>query len=180
MDQLKENPINKKQAHTQSPSAIVGYAINGVVDAYGNVEQPRITLDDLAAIPSIRVIYHNDEKQAARWKIKLIRLGQLREGWNGYEAPAPSKAAISTAETFVDLLVREKYEPRRLAPSVVGGVGVTRRQDNKSVYVEFYNDGKKVFALFSDDLSEPVIKRIEPSYKAFKELIAEMRDYLDA
>jgi hypothetical protein len=37
-----------------------------------------------------------------------------------------------------------------------------------------------VFAVFSDDVSEPVIKRIEPGYKAFKELIAEMRDYLDA
>jgi hypothetical protein len=178
MDQLKENPINKKQAHTQSPSAIVGYAIHGVLDAYGNVKQQPITSDDL--VPSIRVIYHNDEKQAAAWKIKLIRLGQLREGWNGYDAPAPSKEAISTAETFVDLLVREKYEPRRLAPSVIGGVGVTRRRHDKSVYIEFYNDGKKVFALFSDDVSEPVIKRIEPGYKAFKELIAEMRDYLDA
>jgi hypothetical protein len=59
-------------------------------------------------------------------------------------------------------------------------VGVTRRRHDKSVYIEFYNDGKKVFALFSDDVSEPVIKRIEPGYKAFKELIAEMRDYLDA
>jgi hypothetical protein len=103
----------------------------------------------------------------------------LREGWNGYTAPAPSEKAILTAKVFVETLLREKYEPKRVAASSVGGVAVTHRRNNRTVYVEFYNDGR-VLALFSDDISEPVIKRIEPSYKAFKELIAEMRDYLDA
>lgn len=89
------------------------------------------------------------------------------------------KLAIDLAKSFVDTLLREKYEPRRLAPSAVGGVGVTQRKGDKSVYVEFYNDGR-VLALFSDDVNEPEIKRIEPSYQSFKKLIVEMRDYLDA
>jgi hypothetical protein len=78
----------------------------------------------------------------------------------------------------LDSLLREDYEPSRLAPSAVGGVGVTHRRGSKTVYVEFYNDGR-VLALFSDNVSEPVIKRIDPNDQSFRELIAGMRGYLD-
>jgi hypothetical protein len=125
------------------------------------------------------IIGRNEGLSGTPWEQTFKKLGHLREGWNGYKAPAPSKLAIDLARNFVDTLLREKYEPRRLAPSAVGGVGVTQRKGDKSVYVEFYNDGR-VLALFSDDVNEPEIKRIEPSYQSFKKLIVEMRDYLDA
>src|SRR5262249_55611390 len=114
----------------------------------------------------------------AAWEARFSRLGELREGWNGYAAPAPSETAVLAAKRFVDLLLREDYEPSRLAPSAVGGVGVTHRHGGKSVYVEVYNDGR-VLALFSDDVTEPVIKRIEPDVQSFRELIVGMRGYLD-
>jgi hypothetical protein len=121
---------------------------------------------------------HREEPRRLAWEATLSKLSQLQEGWNGYAAPAPTEEAILTARSFVDTLLQEQYEPNRLAPSAVGGVGVTHRKGSKSVYVEFYNDGR-VLALFSDELSEPEIKRIEPCLNSFLMLIAQMRGYLD-
>src|SRR5262245_54926616 len=175
MDHMIVVPINRKQDHTQSPSAYVGYfAEDGWLMAPGEVYQPFFKADQLEP-PSIRVIYENEGIPGATWAEKFSRISRLQEGWNGYTAPAPTETAVLLARSFIDMLVREKYEPRRLAPSVVGGVGVTQRKGKRSVYVEIYNDGR-VLALFSDDVSEPEIKRIEPGYQSFKRLIAEMRD----
>ena len=66
--------------------------------------------------------------------VKLVQLRHLQDGWNGYAAPAPSERAIDTANSFIDILVRAKYEPKRLAPSAVGGVAVTQRSGNRKVY----------------------------------------------
>jgi hypothetical protein len=180
MDHMIVIPIiNRKQDHSQSSSAYVGYlAENAWLVVPGQVCQPFLSADQLE-LPSVRVIYKNEGTQSIDWATKFSKLSRLREGWNGYTAPAPLEKAILTAKNFVDTLLKEDYEPKRLAPSAVGGVGVTQRKGNRSVYVEFYNDGR-ILALFSDDVHEPEIKRIAPGYKSFKELIAEMRDYLDA
>jgi hypothetical protein len=165
-------PINRKQDHSQSTLVYVAILDEGSWGA-----APGQAYQSIKS-PSIPPVYEDDGIQRQTWAAKFSRLSQLQDGWNGYTAPAPTENAIFTARDFVYTLLRAKYEPKRLAPSSVGGVGVTQRKGNKSVYVEFYNDGR-VLALFSDDLSEPVIKRIEPGYQSFKKLIAEMRDYLD-
>jgi hypothetical protein len=171
--------INTKQPYTQSPIAIVDHLDEfGWVDDAGIVHQQIFTSCHVD-IQAILVMYQPDPTQAVTWQMKFVQLSKLQDGWNGYDAPAPSEKARRTAESFVDTLLKEKYEPRRLAPSAVGGVGVTQRKGNRSVYVEFYNDGR-VLALFSDDVSEPQVKRVEPGLQSFKKLIAEMRDYLDA
>lgn len=171
-------PINRKQDHTQSPSAYVGYfAPDAWLVAPGTVHQEFVRQDQLEP-PSIRVIYQNEVSQQASWETRFSKLERLQDGWNGYVAPRPSETAILTAKSFIDLLLREKYEPKRLAPSAVGGIGITQRRGSRSVYVEFYNDGT-VLTLFSDDVHDPVINRIEPGYKSFKTLIAAMRGYLD-
>jgi hypothetical protein len=170
MDQPIVLQINKKQSHTQSPSALVAYFLPDTWGVSGTEE---------LATPSLRVIYENDEARADAWRVKLVQLRHLRDGWNGYAAPAPSERAINTANSFVVTLLRAKYEPKRLAPSAVGGVGITQRSGNKKVYVEFFNDGK-VFALFSDGHSEPISKEIVPGFQSFKALVKEMQEYLDA
>lgn len=129
-------------------------------------------------VPSIVVIYHTAEAREAAWQTKFVQLSLLQEGWNGYDAPAPSPKAILTAQGFVETLLRENYEPKRVTASAVGGVAVTRRKGNKKVYVEFFNDGT-VYALFSDGSSEPTSKEIIPGYQAFKALLKEMQEYLD-
>ena len=169
-------PINTKQPYTQSPSAVIDTV--GYVDEHGVVHQQVFDSQQLL-VPSIRVSYHPDPTQATGWQVKFVELSKLKDGWNGYDAPAPSEQARLTARSFVDILLKEKYEPKRVSPSAVGGVAVTQRKNNRKVYVEFFNDGT-VFALFSDGSSEPVSKEIVPGYQSFKNLVKEMREYLDA
>jgi hypothetical protein len=171
--------INTKQPHTQSPSAVVGYlGESSCINEAGNVRQDVLN-DRQICIPTIRVHYHPDPASATGWLIKFVQLSKLKDGWNGYAAPAPSEKAIALARSFVDILLKEKYEPKRLAPSAVGGVAVTQRSNNKKVFVEFFNDGT-IYALFSDGSSEPVSEEIRAGYQAFKALVKRMRDDLNA
>lgn len=128
---------------------------------------------------SIRVLVPVDPAEIGKWFGKLDSLRFMRKGWDGYDAPPPTDRAIRLAQSFISRLLEEKYEPSRLAPSVIGGVGVTHRSERRKVYVEFFNDGK-VYALFSDGISEPRTKSVEPGYRSFQGLIGEMREYLDA
>lgn len=89
--------INKEQAYTQSPSAIIGdFPLEGWVDAAGKVHQ-RVFKTQKNEVPSIVVIYHPKATKAATWQTKFIQLSKLRDGWNGYTAPAPSPKAILVA-----------------------------------------------------------------------------------
>lgn len=170
--------VNKKQAHTQSPSAYIDYFLdNERATATGINRSTHSSLQELFA-PSICVVYHNENSQMATWEARLSSMSRLKSGWNGYTAPAPSQLAIATARNFVSALLREKQTPNRVAPSAVGGVGITERRADKQVYVEFYNDGR-VLALFSDSVSEPEVRRLEPTLAAYKRLIADMQGYLD-
>jgi hypothetical protein len=75
------------------------------------------------------------------WDAKLDSMSNLKKGWNGYGADPPSLLGIEMARRFVRNLEANGLSPTRVAPSVVGGVGVTRRVGNKRAYFEFYNDG---------------------------------------
>lgn len=114
-----------------------------------------------------------------QWSRKLDKMERLEEGWNGYSAPAPSALAIRTARRFLSRLLAEPYEPTRVAPSSVGGVGFTHKKGNRRVYVEFFNDGQ-VYALFSDNEIAPRSQRVQPDFHQFRELIGQIKGYLDA
>jgi hypothetical protein len=115
------------------------------------------------------------------WQQRLDQLNQLKQGWNGYDAPAPSHQAVTTAKEFLTQLVNVpgSIEPSRVAPSSVGGVGITCKKRDRRVYIEFFNDGE-VCVLFSDNTSEPQSERVEPVPSIFAGLIKRIEDYLDA
>jgi hypothetical protein len=159
---MQDIDISLKQAHSQSPSAYV-----------------RVYSDHEAPSTGIGFTMQVEDLEMGRWVGKLESLHRLPGGWNGYDSPAPSGLAIGLARSFISGLLKHASAPSRLAPSAVGGVGVTRRHQGRKVYVEFFNDGQ-VIALFSDEVSEPRTKRVEPGYRSFQELIGEMRDYLNA
>ncbi len=110
---------------------------------------------------------------------KLSKMDSLPPGWDGYSAPAPSETAITTAKSLLSAFLGEDFAPKRISPSAVGGVGITHKRESRKVYVEIYNSGE-VYALFSDGISEPDVRQIEPGYQSFKRLITLMRAYLDA
>jgi hypothetical protein len=170
--------MDQMTSYPWAPTAdFVHLAREGRLEAPDRVRQDYLRSDQLGS-PPIGVIYRDVQRRSATWDATFSEFGRLRDGWNGYAAPAPSEKAILMARIFVDALLREDYAPHRLKPSVVGGIAVTHRKNGRQSYVEFYNDGR-ILALSSDDESEPVIRRVEPSYKSFKELIAEIRGYLD-
>ncbi len=77
----------------------------------------------------------------APWVDLLERTRQLSENWNRRGAPPPNERAIAAAFQFLEVMSRTKRLPTRLAPSAVGGIGITRRVNERFAYVEFYNNG---------------------------------------
>jgi hypothetical protein len=118
---------------------------------------------------------------AADWQTWFGQLGaftQLNDGWNGYSAPAPNAAAIAAAGLFLNLMRQEHFPPTRIAPSAMGGVGITRRQGERKVYVEFYNDGS-AHALFSSGLAGMNTRPVPADPSGALAFVAEMRNYLN-
>ena len=105
-------------------------------------------------------------------------MGILPDNWNGRKSPAPTPGAITSAALLVHMMIDRNLEPTRLAPSAVGGVGVTRRLGERLVYVECYNHGK-VYAIFSDDQSEGETHRVRPDRIGVEQFLGLMEAYLD-
>jgi hypothetical protein len=117
-------------------------------------------------------------RNMGKWFSNLDKMHTLRDGWNGYSAPAPSDRAVDLARSFLTVLTENSREPSRVAPSAVGGVGITHKRRGRRVYVEFMNDGA-VYALFSDKDSELKSEKVKPFPARFKELTKRIGAYLD-
>lgn len=104
---------------------------------------------------------------------QLRQFAELQPGWDGYKAAPPTPVVVAAARDF--LSATAKFPPDRVAPSVVGGIGVTYRKNGRKVYVEFRNTGS-ILALFSDGTTEPAVEPVDPSeYPAF---VTRTRGYL--
>lgn len=87
---------------------------------------------------------------------KLNSFVNLRRGWDSYDAPVPSIKSINKARDFTRDAVQSGIKPSRVAPSVVGGVGITWQRGDRRVYMEFLNTNQigLLFEDFSKDESE--------------------------
>jgi hypothetical protein len=113
------------------------------------------------------------------WEQQLASCKLLKDGWNGYTAPAPSERAIKLAAILLDSMRNGEVAPTRVGPSAMGGVAVTRKVGDRKVLVELYNDGR-VFALFSDRRSNDLpVEEIKDTPESFASFIMKMRDYTD-
>lgn len=106
----------------------------------------------------------------------LAEMRMLQEGWNGYTAPPPSLLAISTARRFLFAAHAGEISPQRVAPSVVGGVGITFRRIGRKCYVEFYNSGH-VYLLRSNG-TEPQVVPIRSDSTSFRAAVRDIQEYL--
>lgn len=108
---------------------------------------------------------------------KLAGFAALETGWDSYGSPAPSPAVITAAEGFLQYLQKRGKLPTRLTPSVVGGVGFTFRNGERSVYVEFRNTGN-AHAAFTNAEFEPEVFKVRQDATGYIELIAKVESYL--
>jgi hypothetical protein len=118
-----------------------------------------------------------DKEDWASWFKKLDDL-RSNEGWDGGKAGPPNEVSIKNANVFVECLQQAEWAPKQIAPSVVGGVGVTIRDKKKKVYVEFTNKGA-VIALFSDSETPPAVEKIPPGATNYFSFIDKAKAYLN-
>jgi hypothetical protein len=125
-----------------------------------------------------------DQRPSSRfapWFAKLRKMAALQEGWDSYSAPKPSRDAVAAANLYLTTLDLLAWEPARVEPSAMGGVGITHRQDARKVYVEFSNNGT-VHALFSDRADRtPKMETtpVTPTVPSFYHFIRKAREYLN-
>ena len=125
-----------------------------------------------AALPHVPAL--NSERS---WSAAFDEMSTLAQGWDGYEAMPPTLQAISNAETIVAVLSEHGLPATRVAPSVIGGVGVTRRIAASKVYIEMRNDGR-TYSLFTDG-ENPVVVPVELSDEGLNALIASIRSHFN-
>lgn len=110
---------------------------------------------------------------------KINGFGKLVRGWNGYDAVPPSTIACVSALAFLEILHAGSIETTRVAPSVVGGVGVTMKHADRKVYVEFYNDGG-VYAMFTAKGADPITEPVRPQQTDYTRLTTQIQSHLYA
>lgn len=76
--------------------------------------------------------------------------------WDGYDAEPPNKEAYVLLEEVLNYLQKIGIRPRRVAPSVVGGIGISL--DNH--YIEIYNEGG-IAVLDKRDLEVTMIRSMK-------------------
>lgn len=101
---------------------------------------------------------------------RLERMRDLKRGWNGYGADPPSELASQMADRMLTMFSTGGQLVYRVAPSAVGGVGITWRDGRRKCYVECFNDGT-VYQLLSDGLTEAVSVPVEMSDAAFRQVV---------
>ena len=80
---------------------------------------------------------------------QLERLQAFKEGWDGYDAPAPSADALSTAREVLRGLQRELVRPQRVSASADGGVAFSfKASANRRAQIEILNNGERFAHLY--------------------------------
>ncbi|MEQ9588029.1 MAG: hypothetical protein RJS97_08755 [Parvibaculaceae bacterium] len=110
---------------------------------------------------------------------QLADNSKLKEGWNGYSAPAPNDIAIANAGDFLKVMQECGHLPIRVAPSAVGGIGITCRRHSRKVYVEFFNNAL-ISGLFANDATQSMFtKKIDKTPEDFDDVISDIEEYLN-
>jgi hypothetical protein len=152
----------------------------GKVESPGRREKPKFreSPKELKPYRSVEVI-NGQAPQADNLRAVKGYAG-LRKGWNGYSALPPSKVAIRLAADFLSGLTVEDMAPSRVAPSVVGGIGITFTRGNRKAYLEIQNNGSAYLLLCEGD-EEPDVQPVPADQEGFsREVVRLVRDYLNA
>jgi hypothetical protein len=110
---------------------------------------------------------------------RLEALLDLQDGWNGYSAPPPHRRAVNMASAALVASHGMLSAPERVAPSAVGGVGITFRRGTRKAYLECYNNGQVVLLLSDVEAEQLQTCKIDPTMEGFSQLPLVIMEYLD-
>jgi hypothetical protein len=71
------------------------------------------------------------------------------EGWDGYDAPVPSNAAINYGIELLNKLKMADLSPYSVLPSADGGIGISfRGKGGRRAALEILNDGSSTYVIY--------------------------------
>ena len=79
---------------------------------------------------------------------ELDNVSELQQGWDSYGAEPPGAAAIDAARTILRQLAGALICPSAIVPSAEGGVSIYFIKDDRTAYIENYNDGAQALVMY--------------------------------
>lgn len=79
---------------------------------------------------------------------ELNNVSELQRGWDSYGAEPPTAEAIAASRTILRELAGALICPSAIVPSAEGGVSIYFIKDNRTVYIENYNDGAQALVTY--------------------------------
>jgi hypothetical protein len=81
--------------------------------------------------------------------LQLDSLVNLNHGWDGYDAPPPTRQTLSVAREILGKLQGILVMPQRISPSADGGVAFSfKASGNRRAQIEVLNNGEKFAHLY--------------------------------
>ncbi len=123
--------------------------------------------------------FYTREKEFWKFGKAIEDTKLLKNGWDSYEAPAPTDIAISATRQLLNALKRISFLPTTIVPSAEGGIAVYFMKGDKIVFIENFNTGDSILAMY-DSNSEPQILDLVLEQLNQEQAIEKVRNYLVA
>ena len=103
------------------------------------------------------LLRHGGASDALRLFEQLESLENLENGWDTFDSPAPSHAAVSRARNVLQTVLGSGLRPDAVVPSAEGGVGlVFSGQAKRYADIECLNS-EELLVVTSDRVSDPKV-----------------------
>jgi len=109
---------------------------------------------------------------------EILGFASLPNGWNGAAAPAPSAMSIEIATRLCHAIAARELVINRVAPSAVGGVGITLRRPSHYVYLEVYNDGKAMMLREKEGVADEVVEPFGTDKDGLRAMTSLLEEFL--
>ena len=111
---------------------------------------------------------------------KLYAMAELEDGWDSYDAPAPSQNSIAAASEFLNFLPSSERVPIHVGPTVSGGVGFTLVNGAREVAIQFKNHGRVTLTCIDHAIGGSLeTKLFESSYDLTTSLLDDLGRFLE-
>jgi len=159
------------------------YTFYGVDALHPEIPRSKPSPHFMLVCPAGIYLLHQETTQSNRYnnlKKQIIELKNLSKGWDSYNADPPNYDALMNSLKILDVLFELQIIPKRIMPSVEGGVSFLFAENIKYADIECDNDGD-IFAGMSDRTGEPILWQVskEDEEKNLRETINKISSFLN-